>query len=422
MAEAALGIEARAAFDSLECVACGLCLEVCPTYALKRDEGSGPRGRIRLMELLARGEPDRGQWLFHLEECVGCLACQARCPAGAPFGEMLEGAHARLSAERRRGALRRWALGGLLARPRRLRRLRLPLRFFLALRLPRLLLALRLQRLPGLGWLRGLAWLPRRLEYRRAPGPREAGRFVFFPGCVGGLFFPAEEAAALRLLDAAGGYCIPRRWSCCGAVHRHVGDREGAAELARRNIAACEGSDAPVVTHAAGCGAALKDYGRWLADDPTWAGRAARFSARVRDLSEVLEPALLRGGGLRRPRRVAYDDACHAVHAQGIGEGPRALLDALPGITRAEMPHPEHCCGAGGTWFLRHEELSRAMIAGKLDELAGSGADTLLTANPGCRLQWEAALSGSDLQVEVRHPAELWAEALDAEGRGGKTC
>ena len=401
-------------FDLLECVNCGLCLEVCPTYDIGREEAEGPRGRIRLMELLAQASPERESWEVHLDHCVGCLACQARCPAGVPYAGMLDRAQARLR-ERRGGPslLSRWALEFFIAHPERLRRLRAPLRIAIWLGLPRALA--RLAPLPSLGVLRGLDWLPRRLLRPAAPPPpRPAASQLYFPGCVEGLLFPATEAALLRLLDASGGYALPPGWTCCGALARHLGDIEGSLRLARRNIAACAaaGDETPIVTGSAGCGAALKEYGHWLAEDPEWAERAARFSARVRDWSECVSPAELGALRLPTPRRVTYDDACHAVHAQGIAAGPRALLDAVSGLERVELPHAERCCGAGGSYFLREPLLSRAMIDSKLEDLAGTEADTLLSANPGCRLQWEAALARAGTPVAVRHPAELLAEAL----------
>lgn len=401
-------------FDLLECVNCGLCLEVCPTYELGREEAEGPRGRIRLMELLSRDQERDAPWHRHLDQCVGCLACQARCPAGVPYAGMLERAQARL-VEQRGGlpSLVRWGLSSLVAHPERLRRLRGLLRVFIWLRLPRLLA--RLAPLPGLGWLRGLAWLPRRLSRPGpAPAPRRGAPHLYFQGCVEGLLFPATETALLRLLAAAGGYALPAGGTCCGALARHLGDLEGSLALARQNIAACEAADAEaaIVTGAAGCGAALKEYGAWLSEDPEWAERAARFSARVRDWSEVLSPALFAESRPPATRRITYDDACHALHAQGIAQGPRELLDSVPGLLRIELPHADRCCGAGGSYFLRQPTLSRALIAGKLADLASTGADTLLSANPGCRLQWEAALAEAGEPIAVRHPAELLAEAL----------
>ncbi len=404
-------------FDLLECVNCGLCLEVCPTYEIRRDEASGPRGRIRLMDGLARQAGTAPAWALHLDECVGCLACQARCPAGVPFGAMLDSAGGRLAEIRGGpGVMARWALSALIAQPRRLRHWRRPLALLRGLGLTRLPLWLGLYRLPGLGWLRGLKWLPRGGRHPAPPPAREDGDWLFFPGCVGALLFPGEESATLHLLDRAGGYRLPDEWTCCGAIHRHLGDLEGARNLARRNIAALGPSladGARLVTQGAGCGAALKDYGQWLADEPDWAERARDFSAAVLDLSEAMDPEAFEGAALPEPKRVAYDDPCHAVHAQGIAAAPRALLDLVGNLERVELPHAERCCGAGGTYFLRQPELSAELIENRRADLEASGAEVLATANPGCRLQWEAAVREWGLDVKVLHPAELLADALD---------
>jgi glycolate oxidase iron-sulfur subunit len=370
------------------------------------------------MDGLVRESGGAPAWARHLDECVGCLACQARCPAGVPFGAMLDTAGERLA--RARGGpdtLGRWALSALISRPARLRRLRRPLALLQALGLTRLPLLLGLQKLPGLGWLRGLKWLPRSGRFPAPPAPRETGEWLYFPGCVGGLLFPGEEAATLRLLDHAGGYRLPEEWTCCGAVHRHLGDLAGSRDLARRNIAALGpvlNSGTRLVTQAAGCGAALKDYGEWLADDPEWAERAREFSVAVLDLSEALDPELFANAALPEPRRVAYDDPCHAVHAQGISAGPRTLLDKVGNLERVELPHADRCCGAGGSYFLRQPELSAELIGNRRADIEASGAEVLATANPGCRLQWETALREWGMDVKVLHPAELMAEALYA--------
>jgi glycolate oxidase iron-sulfur subunit len=412
--------------DLLECVSCGLCLEVCPIYGIRRDEPSGPRGRIRLMDLLARADHDPGVWRIHLDECIGCLACQARCPSGIPYGGMLDRARQQLEQTDPpaglTGLMARLALDHLLPQPARLRRLRLPLWLLQISGLLWLIRKLGLARARWGRWLTGLHWVPRiKLLRGKVPAPVPGAPFVLFRGCLGGLLFPSEEGAAMRLLGSQGGYTVTGQETCCGAVHRHLGRLEEACELARRNIMAFEKMPGEIVSHSAGCCAALKEYGHWLEGDPDWAQRAARFSARVRDLSEVLTTEhLVTGPGEFAGLRVALDDACHAVHAQGLAAGPRRLLDAVPDLERVELPRAERCCGAGGTYFLRHPQLSRELIQGKIADLESCRADLLLTANPGCRLQWGAALRDAGSSVKVVHPAEIWARALGkGEGGGG---
>jgi glycolate oxidase iron-sulfur subunit len=402
-------------FDLLECVSCGLCLEVCPTYDILRDEGSGPRGRIILMDRLAKtGSP--GEWTHHLDECVGCLACEARCPAGVPYSGMLDHAHERLRARRPErglaGRMERWALDEVIGDRVRLDRIFRNLRYLQSLGIFALAKRLRLDRLPGLDFLRGLRWMPRLKAPGKAPAAQPSAPFFYFRGCVGPHLFAGEDRAARHLLDRLGGYREAEEETCCGAIHRHRGDLDGSRELAKRNIEAFAGAE-EVVTTSAGCGAAMKEYGSWLADDPDWADRAREFSHRVRDLSEVLDPGTIAFRPGAEPVVYAYEDACHAVHAQGIAEGPRALLDQIPDLHRVEMPHADRCCGAGGTWFLDQPELSETMIRAKVEELRASGAEMLVVANPGCRLQWERALRDAGMPVRVAHPAEIWAEHLD---------
>ncbi|MBC8367398.1 4Fe-4S dicluster domain-containing protein [bacterium] len=402
-------------FDLLECVSCGLCLEVCPTYDILRDEGSGPRGRILLMGRLASaGSP--GEWTHHLDECVGCLACEARCPAGVPYSGMLDHAHESLRARRPErglaGRMERWALDEMLSDKNRLDRLFRNLRYMQRLGIFALAKMLRLHRLPGLDFLRGLRWMPRLNAPRKAPTARPKAAYYYFRGCVGPHLFAGEDQAARRLLDRLGGYREAKEETCCGAIHRHRGDLEGSRELAKRNIEAFAGEE-EVVTTSAGCGAAMKEYGNWLADDPAWAERAREFSQRVRDLSEVMDAKILSTRPCSDPMLYSYEDACHAVHAQGISERPREILDGLATIQRVEMPHADRCCGAGGTWFLDQPELSETMIRSKVEELVASGAEMLVVANPGCRMQWERVLREAGVSAKVAHPAEIWAEHLD---------
>jgi len=402
-------------FDLLECVSCGLCLEVCPTYDILRDEGSGPRGRIILMDRLANaGNP--GEWTHHLDECVGCLACEARCPAGVPYSGMLDHAHERLRARRPErglaGRLERWILDEVIGDRHRLDRIFRNLRYLQRLGVFALVKFLRLDRLRGLDLLRGLHWMPHLSAPGKAPVGRSEAPFFYFRGCVGPCLFAGEDRAARQVLDRLGGYREAENETCCGAIHRHRGDMEGSRELAKRNIEAFAGTE-NVVSISAGCTAAMKEYENWLADDPEWAERAREFSQRVRDLSEVMDPKILSSSQSSDPMLYSYEDACHAVHAQGIAERPRETLDDLGTIQRVEMPHADRCCGAGGTWFLDQAELSETMIHSKVDELVASGAEMLVVANPGCRMQWEKALREAGLKVKVAHPVEVWADHLD---------
>ncbi|MFQ5693772.1 MAG: (Fe-S)-binding protein, partial [Nitrospinota bacterium] len=334
--------EIRALEGVEACVHCGLCLPVCPTYEELRTSMDSPRGRLLLMRAAAEGSvPLSDRFALHMERCLVCRACETVCPSGVQFGRAMEGARAALNRERgpRPGAgesrLPGLLLKKVLLRPKRLRILARAIRAadLLGLRaLARRTGVLRGIRIGGasLDALESLlpeappdlAPLP-----RRTPGqPPQRGRAGLFTGCVMDALFRKAHRDTIRCLSANGREVIvPEGQACCAALHAHAGDAETARALARRNVEAFEGGD-PVVVNAAGCGAMLKEYGRLLADDPAFAERAAAFSARVADVSELLAAAGPRPPAGPFPERVTYQDACHLAHGQGVREPPRTLL------------------------------------------------------------------------------------------------
>jgi len=426
------GPDPRALVDyagSLDCVHCGLCLNSCPTYRLTGAESSSPRGRVHLMRSVAEGElpPDAG-YAEELDFCLLCRHCESVCPSGVRFGALMEHARSALEPARRRG------LGSRLAR-------------FVGFRvlLPRpalLSLAATLGRFTQrTGLLRAVARLlgargrslaampaiPPGSERRRPPPSTPAigaphGAVLVLEGCVMPELHGRVQRSTARVLAHAG-YEVRRcdERFCCGSLHAHNGDLAGARALGRRAIEAYEraGADLPVVVDSAGCGAHMKEWGQLFAGDEAWDARARACAARVVDFSEALsrEPArarlaqaLARGPGAPGLGTVAYDDPCHLCHAQGIRREPRALLDLVPGIARVEMRDAEACCGSAGIYALARPEDSAAVLAPKLESLRASGARTLVTANPGCHVQWESGVAREGLAVRVVH----LAEALDA--------
>jgi glycolate oxidase iron-sulfur subunit len=224
--------------------------------------------------------------------------------------------------------------------------------------------------------------------------------------------------ATVRVLARLGCEVVaPRAQACCGALHSHAGEAEAARDLARRNIEAFERAavDA-VVVNAAGCGAAMKEYGRLLRHDPAWAGRAERFASTVRDVVEYVAgiEGFERGLG-RLEELVTLQDACHLAHAQRIREAPRRVLGAIPGLEVRELRTPDRCCGAAGFYALDHPSMSRAVLDAKMDDLASTGAGLVATANPGCTLQLETGARRRGLGTRVVHVIEL----LDASYRAG---
>ncbi len=386
--------------DLATCISCGLCLNDCPTYRILGDEADSPRGRIQLIRTLVTGDdaPD-DRAVAHLDACLVCRACETACPSGVPFGRIMEGAREVVNQRRprrgiggvlHRGGLATIASGGRLAALTRLADAyaRSPLRELVSKVAPR-----------ALAWASSLA--PRCEGAPYLLRERADGDTYLFAGCVMREAFGDTERATVRVLEADGRLVTaPAEQVCCGALHVHSGDGEGARALARLNIDAFSGSDATVVVNAAGCGAQLKAYGELLADDPAWRDRAVSFARRVRDASEVARPRQAR---TRRPLRVVYQDACHLAHGQKIREQPRALLRATPGVTLVEIPDAERCCGSAGIYSLTHAAISAELQRQKVSRILAARPDVVVSANPGCMLQLAAGLANAGSSVKVVH-------------------
>ena len=405
------------------CVHCGLCLPTCPTFAELGVEMDSPRGRIRLMKNVWDGRIDVASDGFeeHMYACLDCRACETACPSGVEFGKLMEGARSQVEAARHRSVperLLRWVVfHQLITRPARLTAFaRLG---FVTKRLGgRWIL-----RRTGFGRLAELlslvpdtaptsSPLP---EHIPADGPQR-GRVALFTGCVMRSAFAETNAATARVLARNGiAVDVPAAQTCCGALHAHAGERADARALAKRNIADLEGLavDAFVV-NAAGCGANLKEYGWLLKDDPDWAERAHRFSARVKDASEYLAAVGLSATPGRMARRVAYDDPCHLLHGQKIKDQPRALLAAVPELTLVPLGEADWCCGSAGTYNVTQPELAARLGHRKAEHVMRSGADLVVTANPGCQMQIAAALRDAGSQIPVVHLMDLLDSAYAA--------
>lgn len=400
---------------SLDCVHCGLCLSTCPTYRVTGRETSSPRGRIYMLRGVAEGKlPLADVVADEAYLCLACRACETACPSGVQFGSLIELARAEVEATgARKGTavrIERMALRGLLPHRRRLHWAvsllaavqRTGLDRWVAGLLPRSLRNAHalLPRVPALN--------DRRLppEFVPAVGERR-GRVAFLVGCVMPEFFGSVNAATVRVLARNGfDVVIPRDQGCCGALHAHSGDIESARDLARKNVAAFAAADVDVlVVNSAGCGAAMRDAGEWLP------GEGEAFAAGVRDVAEFLDAEGLRAPTGRIDARVCYDDPCHLAHGQRVVAAPRRLLEQIPGVTMAAHADPTACCGAAGIYNLTHPEMSRAVLARKLDSLAAADPDIVATGNPGCLMQLQAGMAERGLRARVVHPVVMLDEA-----------
>jgi glycolate oxidase iron-sulfur subunit len=395
------------------CVHCGFCLPTCPTYELWGQEMDSPRGRIRLIKAGLEGEPLTAATVTHLDRCLGCMACVTSCPSGVRYDTLITATRAEVEASYPRSwqeRARRGVIFALFPRPDRLRLLRGPLRAAQWTRLDRLAAGSRLlaRAAPGLAAMAGLT--PRlgrrpRLPARLPAQGRRRAVVGMLTGCVQREFFPQVNAATARVLAAEGcDVLIPPDQGCCGALSLHSGRRDEAARFATRTAAAFTraGVDA-VVVNSAGCGSAMKEYPDLGVDAPP-----------VRDLSEWLVELGPVAPRHPLPVTVAYHDACHLGHAQGVRDQPRRLLTAVPELELREIPSGEICCGSAGVYNLLQPRAARELGDRKAASVAATGAHLLVSANPGCAMQISAALRRAGRSMPVAHVAEV----LDASVKG----
>ncbi len=411
----------------LSCVHCGLCLASCPTYLETGDENDSPRGRIHLMRAL---QEDRlsldDQVVEPIDRCLGCRACEAACPSGVPYGDLLENV---------RDAVERDYPRSLLARLFR--------RVFIEQVFPfahRLELAL----LPA-SWIRSLGWerlmpksirqllrlVPERFEAARLPEFSPAatrtsrGRIGFVSGCAMSALMGPTNRASVELLNRAGYDVVtPAGQSCCGALHAHGGRLNEARRLAKTNLRAfAESGCETIVINAAGCGSTLKEYGKLLEEEENWRQRGERFGRSVKDLSEFLAAAGLaerwssdtsRNGSSRlAKRKTTYHDACHLAHAQGIRAAPRRLLEAVAGESLTVLPESDVCCGSAGVYNLTEPEMAGRLGRRKAQHIIDSGAEVVVTSNPGCIFQMRTELLAADAgQISVMHLADYLLQVI----------
>jgi glycolate oxidase iron-sulfur subunit len=421
--------------EILNCMRCGFCLNACPTYRLSGVEPKSPRGRIALARAVSDGQLQLSDIAGPLDQCIGCRACEVACPAGVHYGEILEAARATIVEHKPKGLLERTVravgLRWFLGTPGGIKLGGWGLWFYQVTGLSRLFRKLGLVKAvagQAAADLEGaMLGVPSPIRRARdgagrvfpAAGERRA-RVGFFTGCIQEMAFWQENRDAIALLQAVGcEVLIVPGQGCCGAVHAHTGEENTAHDQARRNIGAFEAYDIDYVANAAGgCGAALKEYKVWLKRDPNWADRAGAFSARVRDISEIL-PEMGPPAFGPRPGKVTFQDSCHMRNVQKLVSQPRQLLGQVPGLEFAEIGNADSCCGAGGVYNVTQPETANALGADKMTRFKGTGARELVVANPPCQLHMRASLQRSGMDKEgyrVVHIATVLRESMAAAG------
>lgn len=404
-----------------QCVHCGLCLNHCPTYRVLQLEPESPRGRIHLVRALAEGriEPNE-RFASHLSLCLMCRACESACPSGVRYGRIAERARELLgppgSALAR--ALQSFVFTRLLPSPQMLRTAARLLRFYQRSGIQSVLRPIfptRLKEIEAmLPPLSGRFFVPE-AELFPAIGKRRA-RVAVLEGCVMSLLFADVQEATVRVLRLNGcDVLIPKRQGCCAALNVHNGETRMAKVMARRNIDAFvdSGADA-IIVNAAGCGAAMKEYGHLLRDDPAYAGRAQRFGQMVKDVSEFLAEIGLAPPAGRIDMTVTYQDPCHLAHGQRVRAQPRALLTAIPGLKLIEMEGSGRCCGSAGIYNLTQPEMSRQLLSEKMISVAATSAQAVVAPNPGCMLQLRYGARRYGPSLPVFHLMELLDHAYGA--------
>jgi glycolate oxidase iron-sulfur subunit len=400
-----------------DCVHCGFCLPACPTYQSWGSEADSPRGRIDLMKGLVEGTLQMSDDVVrHFDRCLGCMGCMTACPSGVRYDLLIEETRSRVETQAPRGIVSRIVRAlvfAILPYPKRL----LALAPF-----ANLAAALRLRRfIPGAALLpridRGVA--ARRLpSLTPAVGERRA-RVAVLEGCVQRVMFPQVNTATVRVLSAEGCDVVaPEGAGCCGALSLHTGRREEAKRFARATIECFERANADaVIVNVAGCGSAMKQYAELFSGDPVWEARARAFSERVRDVNEFVASLEARVVRRRIDAAVAYHDACHLAHAQGIRRQPRDVLSSIPGIRVVEIPDGDQCCGSAGVYNLFQPASAREIGERKVDSVCSTGASIVASPNPGCTLQMQALLRERGVDLRIVHPIELLDAAIQLPAR-----
>ena len=409
-----------------KCIHCGLCLPTCPTYNLNFREESSPRGRIRLINSVQNDQlPLSDIFVDEMYFCLDCQACETACPAGVHFGELVEEAREMISGQNREPFglifLKKVFLQNVLSSPGRIKSAARLMRFYQRCGLRDAVEQSGILKIFSAQLCEKHKLLPTindkffddEVAEVISPQGEIRGRVAFLSGCIMNVAFTDIHHDAVNVLTANGfEVVIPKKQVCCGSLHAHNGEIETAINLARKNIEVFEQFqfDALIVD-SAGCGAFMKEYGRVFANDKLYAERAVSLSAKVKDISEFLMEIELTKKPGNLNKKVTYHEACHLVHTQKVSCQPRQLIQLIPGIEFVELPEATWCCGSAGIYNVVRYDDSMKILDRKINNLAFTKADIVVTANPGCHLQLQYGISKYRLNMEVVHPVSLLARS-----------
>jgi len=398
------------------CVHCGFCLSACPTYKLLGEEMDSPRGRIYLMKEVLEENLSAEEAQPYLDRCLGCVACMPACPSGVGYGELLMSYRALTEAKRKRPLL------DSVARSLIVETLPYPNRFRLAVQSGKIGRVLKGAVPEKIGAM--LELLPKSVpksnplpsQVYPAKGERRA-KVALLSGCVQTVLDPEINWATLCVLAENGvETIIPPDQGCCGSILMHIGEADRARQLARQNLQSFPSPkdvDA-IITNAAGCGSGMREYGllfKGMAEEV----QAEDFAHKVKDITVFLDELGLRSSpALSKPLKVAYHDACHLLHAQGVRNPPRNLLKSIGNLTLLELNDGGMCCGSAGTYNIEQPELAHQFGQRKVERILSTGAEAVVSGNIGCLTQIQTHLRLKGQILPLYHTIQL----LDLAYRG----
>ncbi|MBO8170449.1 MAG: (Fe-S)-binding protein [Bacillaceae bacterium] len=411
-----------------------MCLDACPTYQETGLEHQSPRGRVYLIKSVAEGRMNLNEsFKDPIFQCLDCRACETACPSGVQVGSLIEEARGQIHhADPPRGVkgtISKFFLREVFPHTSRLHKLGKLTRFYQKSGAQRVLRKTGLlnilpphlkemeQVLPEVG-TPVKASMPEVVE----PEGEKRARVAILTGCVMDIMFSEVNAATVRSLVTNGcEVVIPKQQECCGALQVHAGDRETAKELARRNIDVfLDANVDKVIVNAAGCGAALKEYGELLQNDPAYREKAEIFSEKVEDVSKFLVDL-----GIRKPEgkvetRVTYHDACHLAHAQGVRQEPRKLLENIDGVELVELPDADRCCGSAGIYNITHPDMAGRLLDRKIEDIPDE-VEVVAMGNPGCMMQIALGIHRHQRKEQVLHTIQILDMAYQNEQKQKQT-